>query len=323
MNYFDLVNYLENVDSLRPSVFDIDMVTPPVFDLNMKKIMILNETTGQDAVAFIPAHLGVVKARVADLAKKKKDWKIEVLEQDDNKEVQFEDSLRVIVPNEHWDSFCSIFDNSVSNNSYLNLTSLLNETMEEEMQDLRRELRVALAHLYDESEFRKLNQSSGTWKWRFGVVSYDTRKKNTGIVVSQENKAEGIQKLYGRLLEVYGDDRGNLEMIIEAIKDKRPLNAYDIFKGYDFLYGTRIHSRYQGVNLYFEALVDPSYHLSETIFVPKSDDLLDKIQEESREVKVVRSVIYPKGGVFTPRFLRVLSDTIEDLDTEEEAEEDD
>jgi hypothetical protein len=270
------------------------------------------ETTTQDAVSFLPAHLGMVKAKIADLAKKKKDWKIEILEDDTNKEISFEDELRIVVPNEHWESFCSMFDGVLDNNAYLNLRSLLNETMEEEMQDLRRELRVALAHLYDESEFRQLNQSSGSWRWRFGVVSYDTKKKKKGVVVTQENRAEDIQNLYGRLLDVYGEDKGNLEMIIEAIKDKSPLNTFRVFKNYDFLYGTRIHSRYERVHLYFEAIIDNSYHLSQTIYTT-SKELLNKIEEESNEVKVVRSVIYPKGGVFNSRFLRVLSDTIEDL----------
>lgn len=309
MNYFDLVDKLINDESASSSLYDKEV-----------RNRILNETTGSDAVSFIPAHLGMVKAKVADLAKKKKDWKIEILEQDDIREVNFEDSYRISVPNEHWDSFCSIFDSAPTNNKYLNLNSLLNETMEEEMQDLRRELRVALSHMYDEAEFRQLNQDSGIWRWRFGVVKYVTKKK-ISAPVTQENKAEDIQKLYGRLLDEFGEDKGNLEMIIEAVNDKSPLNTFDIFKHYDHVYATRVFSRYHGVKLYFEAVIDNTYHLSETIFVPKNRELLDKIQEESREVKVVRTVIYPKGGRFTSRFLRVLSDTIEDLETEEDQEE--
>ena len=297
MDYFETLDrmdnhFYQNVDT---------WVTPPIF-----------ETTTEDAVSFIPSHLGMVKAKVADLAKKKKDWKIEILEQDDGREVQFESDLRVLVPNEHWDSFCSIFDGTISNNTYLNLGSLLNETMEEEMKDLREELRVALANMYDQDEFRKLNSSSGTWRWRFGVVNFDSKKK-LKVAVTQERRSKDIQELYTRLLEVYGNDRGNLEMILEAIKDRSPLNAYRVFKNYDYLYGTRIHSRYHKVDLYFEALVDTTYHLTETIYC-NNEELLSKIEEESNEVKRVRSVLYPKGGVFTNRFFRVLGETIEDLE---------
>lgn len=309
MSYFDILDYIDKEK--------FNSNSEHVSSINIQQKLILNETTGSDSVAFIPAHLGTVKAKVADLAKKKRDWKIEILEQDNDREVSFEDALKIVVPNDHWDSFCSIFDSAPSNNNYINLNSLLNETMEEEMQDLRKELRVALAHLYDESEFRKLNKNSGIWKWVFGAISYNTKGKGISTPVTQENKGKDIQKLYDKLLEVYGSDRGNLEMIIEAIKDKKPLNTFGVFKGYDFLYGTRIYSKYHRVNLYFESLVDMSYHISETIYVPKNSDLLDKIVEESREVKVVRNIIYPKGGVFTSRFLQVLSDTIEDLETEE------
>lgn len=307
MSYFEI---LDNIDS-HFHVEKDKWITPSVFDLNMKPIN-LNETTTADAVSFLPAHLGVVKARVADLAKKKKDWKIEILEQDDSKEVQFEDDLCILVPNEHWESFCAIFDGSVSNNTYLNLGSLLNETLDDEMHDLRQELRVSLAHMYDGDEFRKLNSISGIWKWRFGATSYETKKK-LSLAVTQENRTKDIQKLYDRLLEVYGEDRGNLEMLVEAIREKSPLNTFRVFKGYEYLYGTRIRSKYHGVDLYFEALVDTTYHHSETIYCNDSN-LLDKIEEESDEVKRVRSVLYPKGGVFTNRFFRVLADTIEDLE---------
>jgi hypothetical protein len=282
----------------------------------------MNETTGSDSVSFIPAHLGTVKARVADLAKKKKDWKIEILEQDDSREVNFEDTLRVMVPNEHWDSFCSIFDNSPANNTYLNLSSLLNETMEEEMQDLRQELRVFLAQMYDGPDFQKLEESANTWTWRFRVSAYDTKRRGVSSPVVYENRKKDIQKLYDRLLEAYGSDRGNLEMIISAIKENRPLNTFKVFKGYDFLYATRIRSRYGGISLFLEATLDNTHQMSQTIYVPKAEDLLDKIEEESDEVKRVRSVLYPKGGAFTSRFLRVLSDAIEDLDNEEDEDED-
>ncbi|MHA1410819.1 MAG: hypothetical protein ACTSQY_11020, partial [Candidatus Odinarchaeia archaeon] len=40
----------------------------------------LFETTTMDAISFIPAHLGVVKARLKKLSKEKKKWGIEVLE---------------------------------------------------------------------------------------------------------------------------------------------------------------------------------------------------------------------------------------------------
>ena len=308
MNYFDCVDKMYYISDPNPPLV--------AWDAEKKRIISLNETTSMDAVSFLPSHLGMVKADISGLAKKKKDWKIEILEQDEVKEITFEDSYRIKVPNEHWDSFCSMFDNVPENNSYLNLNSLLNETMEEEMKDLRRELRVALANLYDESEFEKLEESASTWRWRFGVTGYSTRSK-VSAPVTYENRRKDIQNLYDRLVKFYGEDRGNLEMLIEALKNKDPLNTFNIFKNYDYLYGTRMHSKYHGVRLYFECLVDTNYHTTETIYSP-DDDLMGKISEESQEVKVVRHVIYPKGGVFTPRFLRLLSDTIEDLDSEEE-----
>lgn len=277
------------------------------------------EATTMDAVAFLPAHLGTVKARAADLAKKKLDWQIEILEQEDSREVFFEKDFQITVPNEHWDTFCSIFDSAPSNNTYLNLKGLLNETAEEEMEDLRRELKVSLAKVFDSSELKQMDKIVNTWKWRYPTISYDTREK-LSAAISHENRKNDIQEVYARLIEAYGNDRGNLEMIIGALESGEPLNAFDILKGYDNLYGTRIKSRYEGVVMYFESLVDMSNQLTQSIHTD-DDDLLAEVEEQSNEVKVVNSVIYPKGGVFTFRFFKLLSDIIEDLSTEKEEEE--
>jgi hypothetical protein len=277
------------------------------------------ETTSMDAVSFIPAHLGTVKARAADLAKKKLDWQIEILEQEDSREVYFEGDYRITVPNEHWDIFCSIFDSALTNNVYLNLKGLLNETAEEEMEDLRRELKVSLARVFDTTEHKQMDKIVNTWKWRFPTISYDTREK-LSAAISQENRKNDIQALYAKLIEVYGNDRGNLEMIIGALQSGEPLNAFDILKGYDNIYGTRIKSRYEDVEMYFQSLVDMANQLTQSIHT-NDDELLAAVEEESNEVKVVNSVIYPKGGAFTFRFLRLLADIIEDLATEKDEEE--
>jgi hypothetical protein len=280
----------------------------------------VSETTSMDAVAFLPAHLGTVKARAVDLAKKKKDWKIEILEQEDSREVMFEDEYSIVVPNEHWDVFCSIFDSVPTNNVHMNLKGLLNETAEEELKDLRKELKVVLARVFDGTEYKKMDRIANSWKWRFPTINFTSREK-LSVAITHEDRKNDIQELYGRLLEVYGEDRGNLEMLISALQSGEPLSAYEILQGYDYMYGTRIHSRYEGVNMHFESLVDMTGQLTQSIFTD-NEDLLSKIEEESDEVKVVRSVIYPKGGSFTFRFLRLLSDVIEDLDAEKDEDED-
>ena len=298
MNYYELVDHIQREE----------------------KNAGVNETTSMDAVAFLPAHLGTVKARAADLAKKKLDWHIEILEQEDSREVWFENDYRISVPNEHWDVFCSIFDSVPTNNVHLNLKGLLNETAEEELKDLRRELKVVLAKVFDSTEFKKMDRIVNSWKWRFPTISFTSREK-LSVAITHEDRKNDIQELYGRLLEVYGEDRGNLEMLISAVQSGEPLSAYEILQGYDNMYGTRIHSRYEGVNLHFESLVDMAGQLTQSFFTDNKD-LLAAIEEESREVKVVKSVIYPIGGSFTFRFLKLLSDVIEDLDAEKDEDED-
>ena len=293
MNYYEIVDHIQK--------------TKPV-----------SETTTMDAVAFLPSHLGVVKADASFLAKKKLDWHIEILEQEDSREVWFEKDYHITVPNEHWDVFCSIFDSVPTNNTHLNLKSLLNETLEDEMKDLRRELKVSLARLFDSQDFKQMDKSVNSWKWRFPTVAYETKEK-ASVAVTHESKKSDIQNLYQRLLESYGEDRGGLEMLTTTLKDNMPLNTFDILKGYDHIFGTRIHSKYEGIDMFFESLLGMDYQLTQSIYTD-SDELLGKVEEESDEVKVVKHVIYPKGGVFTFRFMRLLSDIIEDVGTEQEEE---
>jgi len=279
----------------------------------------VSEATSMDAVAFLPAHLGTVKARAADLAKKKLDWKIEILEQEDSREVWFEEDYHISVPNEYWETFCSIFDSVPTNNAHLSLKSLLNETAEEEMKDLRRELKVVLAKMLDGAEYKKMDRIVNTWKWRFPTISFTTKEK-LSVAITHENRKQDVQDLYGRLLEVYGEDRGNMEMLISALQSGEPLNTFEILRGYDYMYGTRIHSKFEDVEMHFESLVDMAGQLTQSIFT-LDKSLLSKIEEESDEVRVVKSVIYPNGGAFTFRFLRLLSDVIEDLDADQEEDE--
>lgn len=270
------------------------------------------ETTTMDAIAFIPAHLGVIKAKVKDLAKKKLDWGIEILEQEDGKEVKFENELSISVPNQYWETFCSIFSNKLNNDSYLNLREILNEEIKEEMEDLRREVKVVLAELLDSPEFERLNKSVDVWRARFGVISYERTRREDKIAILQNDREKFLQKIYGEILHSYGEDKGNLEMIIEAIRDKRPLNTFKPFDVYDYLYGVRIRSRFQKEEMVFEALLDMTYKPVESIYI-NNVDLAINVEEESKEVKLVKNIAYPTKGTFPISFFKELQEIIEDF----------
>ena len=278
----------------------------------------LVEATTADAIDFIPIHLGVVQAKIKDLAREKAEWGIEVLEGDESNVLQIEDRLRITVPKKHWDNFLTIFDGKLSDADYLNLHNILKESerdtkeaVEEDMKNLRKRLKPALTEMFNEQQFKVVDKLANIWISWFRVNEYRTKRGN-GPIVSYERKVKDIQKLYGKLLREYGEDRGNLEMLLGDIDNNRPLNAYDTFKDNDFLYGTRILSHQDKTPLIFEAVIDMAFDASQSIYVGDKGVLGD-VQEQIRTVKCVGNVIYPKGGQFNPRFFRVLKDIVEDV----------
>lgn len=268
----------------------------------------MKEETTMSNITFLPTHLGTVKAAIATLSKFKLDWNIEILENDDNREVRFEDALIVTVPNEHWDAFLRIFDKKeLSNNNFLNLRTILKEAMEDEVRELLLSLKPELIRAFTNPPFDDLEKDANNWRARFGVVGL----RRQDVVVSYGSKKVDLKKLYMSLGKVYKNDKGNLEMLIDAFKNKEPLSTFVVFKKHDYLYGAKIHSRFRGVNLVFEATIDMSFTTSETVYV-SSIEVIDDVEADIGSVKVVGNVIYPKGMRFEGNFYRRLKDAIED-----------
>lgn len=275
----------------------------------------LFETTTMDAISFLPAQMGVVRDKVKKLSKLKQKWGLEILEDDDgNKDVRIEDVLRITVPKEHWDIFQEMFVGDLNNDSYLNLKSLLNEVMEDELKDLRDDLKPALVEMFSEQRFCSLDKTITVWQGRFGINSFVTDRNNVAVVSSQKEK--GIQRLYGDLLRAYGEDRGGLEMLLNNINSNEPLGAYDVLKKYDFLYGSRVKSRFLDVNLIFEATVDMAFVISESIYV-SDEAVLDEIEDNITTVKRVGSVLYPANEMFDVDFFGTLQEFIEESEESE------
>jgi len=296
MTYYRLVDYLRNVRKEQKNQF-------------------LFETTTIGDITYLPSQIGVVKTKILDLAKEKPEWGIKVLEKGNNKIVQIEDRLQITVSNEYWESFLKIFTEQDLNGKTLVLDFILQEAAEDDTKDLRRRLKTALVEMFNKQQFRSLDKIISVWIAEFGVTKYKTRG-NKGPVVSYERKQKDIQKLYGDLLRVYGNDKGYLEMLLDDIKNTRFLNSYDVFRNYDFLYGTRILSYQDKVSLIFEALVDMTSTSIQSIYI-NNEEVLDEVEEKLKGVKRVKKVLYPKGIGFSSRFLRSLKDIIEDVVTED------
>jgi len=299
MSYYNLVSRLEEIE--------ID-----------RRKQLLFETTTMDAITYLPAQVGAVRRAILKLSKEKPEWGIELLETDDGKVLQIENRLKITVPNEHWNDFLSLFKGEGLKGNSLNLSKVLEEAIEDDMKELRRELKAALTELFNREEFDTFDNLMDYWRALFGVVSYRTRVGTRGPVVSYERKGKDIQKLYGKLLRSYGEDKGYLEMLINDIKNKRPLSSYDVFKNYDYLYGTKILSEYQKVSLISECSFSMIYVPEQFIYITTNNIyVLDKIEEDIVSVKRVKNKIYPVGESFTYKTFKQLKEVIDDVVSEE------
>jgi hypothetical protein len=191
------------------------------------------------------------------------------------------------------------------------------EALQTDMSNVRKELKPALINLYNTSDFKELDKSVNLWRSRFGAVSYLTKSRDMrSSLVTYETKTRDIQKLYGDVLRAYKDDKGYLDMVLEAIQERKPLNTFDVFDKKDFLYATRIKSNYNGVVMIFEATIDMTYAPAETVLV-EDDEVLGVIEEQVLSVKVAGKVIYPNGSRFTPSMLKSIKDAIDDFENKD------
>jgi len=255
--------------------------------------------TTMDAISYLPTQVGVVRAALTGLGKKKRKWNMEVLEGETGRTVKFEDALQINVPNEHWDSFQKMFDGNLGNDSSFELPSAIMDSEDETVLDIEGEKSVI--HLAVESFFRcpqviALQKIYERWVSRLGVKENKTPKY---VLLPMGKLEEGIEAVYNALIHGIEEDCGQLEMLSERV-DEDPLPDIQKTGEYKVLAGTRIRSELEGFGLIFEARLgfDKSLKLS---FLVEDGELADKIEESLPSgVQRVGNVFYPEARCFGP-----------------------
>lgn len=293
------------------------------------KLVIANEATTMSDISYLPTQLGTVRAMITDLAREKPDWDLEILNDLDPRQFIIKDRAKFSVPKKHWGGFLKIFGNKI-NGKLLKLGNMkesldklydieerrLFEANEADMKKLRLKLKTKLHSLFYNKEFIKLQEMAWNWYSVFGVSEYTTTSAKS-IAVSNEKIKHDIQRIYGQLLREYGEDRGNLEMLIGALSDKTELNTFAIFRNFDHIFGTRMNSSYEGYDLGFEYLIDFMYNPSQSIYVA-DEELRDAIEEDvTSGIKVAHNTIWPIGGLFKHDIFWRIKNVIDDLITKE------
>jgi hypothetical protein len=180
------------------------------------------------------------------------------------------------------------------------------EAVSVDLKRLRSDLKKELIKLFNDEAFLLMVNHYDVWRSTLGVKNHRTAK----VTVTIENSERDIQRLYGQLLREYGDDKGNLEMIIAAIQDRRPLGQFDVFNKFSNLFGTRVESVFGGITLVYEGTIDFIYDNSESVYID-DNEILDSAEEMfGKAVKRSRNLLYPVGGKFRVGFFNGLKNLI-------------
>jgi len=283
---------------------------------NVNKNLEVEETTTSSDITYLPSGFTTLKPMLVTLSRMEKSLKIKVLDSKNKNEyvVQFGDKLNVRVPANLWEEFRSKVLNvkgsirSIQGMEFFG-SNFLKEASEDKAGSAYAELKAVLVKLLNKAPISYMNQSVVSWVYSFGKVRYETP---SDVLLKWETLQPDTSRLLERLRASYKDDSGSIEMIADMLNFSKPgLNAFEVFKNYDFLSGTVIRSNLNGVNMSLDTMVDMSFNRSESIRID-DQNIVDEI-EADYEVGVARGIIYPKDKSFPAGFYGRLKKHILDI----------
>lgn len=272
-------------------------------------------TTG-DAIAFVPAALGgknaVVQA-MAPLARKKKQWKLSVVNHPLKEQYLFHlEEHAVQVHHDQWNEFQGVMKklgrvtNDGKNHYFQFFSNLISEAKESALPE---ELEPAIKNLLEQKPCAEVTASADMWIRLFPGKAFT----KTNLAIAYPSVSLYVRKLAKQVKIAYGDDRGSYEILMRDLRNKRPLKFNEVFEDYEYLYGAVIHSNYNGIGLRFESLIDMNLLPHEKITVHGvSEEALDEI-DGFQGCKVSGNVIYPKHKIFMLSFFNRLQKEIKDM----------
>jgi len=269
--------------------------------------------TTMGAVAYTPGGFGDVKRKLNTL--KNKSYNLNIIEDTLNKSrrVSFNNDFHYDVNDDHWNEFLEkVLDGRIEGPLVM---AELFEALGDEYDAAINHLQEVLIEAYDIAPLENLDSNILKFKNLFGLGQY--LKKKT--LVDYQDKANDLYRVLKAIKKAYPTDVGYLQLIGKALEEKTPLTMFAPFKSYDLMYGVRIRSSYEKVQLILDVGVDSTFEIQETLYVKDRDDVvLDELTNRTRVV-VKKEQVFPRGKKFDDNFFNVLKDVIDDtLDIENE-----
>ena len=265
-------------------------------------------TGGNPSVAYLPGGFSTMKNMLMSLNPIKKQWGLEVLEEEGNYKIQIEDAFNIIVPKKAYEEFNKRVYNVIGR-KYLNLEEMINEARTEEVHLLYDKLtKVLLNDLKKEVPVAQTITMAEHWLKVFPQAKF---LPLTSALISLEDYDAGVKKLVARIKNIYGDDIGTLEMLITALEDGRPLNAFEPFSEYEYIVGAKIETEYDTVTMVVELTTNMTMMTAGSLYVESKETLAEL--EAYRTVKVVKNIVFPVGMMFKPSDFNTVKNVIDEL----------
>lgn len=273
--------------------------------------------TTMDAISYLPSQVGSVRSAIQKLKKQKDTWNLEILEGDDCRTVQFEDSLKITVPDELWEEFQDMFDGQLDENSYLNLKNKICDAVqltEESIFETRvDELRSRIEEMVNSQEIQTARKISEKFASLLNI-GQDLTSTIEAVIPIYSPIHEWIDKYVGDVLFENEPDVGSMEILLEGF------NTQSLGEG-KCLLGGRYQTEYSGIGMVFEVRVSFDKDCSYTLSVGDAE-VADCLEEACVGLERIGQVFYPgvgqilsSGGIFES-----IKEAIDDLTDEQEAE---
>jgi len=273
--------------------------------------------TTMDAISYLPAQVGSVRSAIQKLKKQKDTWNLEILEGDDCRTVQFEESLKITVPNELWEEFQEMFDGQLDENAYLNLKNKIMDAVnltEENIFEARvDELKAKILEMVDSQEIRTARSIVGKFVHEMGI-GLDITPTIEAVIPIQSPINEWVDRYMEGVLFENESDVGSMEILLEDFSIK------SLGEG-KCLTGGRFQTEFSGVGMVFEVRVSFDKDCFYTLSVGDSE-VADCLEESMVGLDRIGKVFYPKVGQILSNegIFESIKEAIVDLIDEKEAE---
>jgi len=187
---------------------------------------------------------------------------------------------------------------------------MLNEQRSEMIHNIYNKLmRVMTVDLRDNKQIKKTIVLLNYWLSLFPNSRY--LPISLPIAVNLGSYDRSIRDLISRIKNIYSDDIGNLQMLMNTIQNDMPLNAFEPFAEFEYVVGVRVHTEYEGIVMIPELTVNLAMIPTQTIYV-ESSDVIDELSAY-RTVKILKDMVFPVGQMFAPSVFHNIKDIIDNM----------